>query len=127
MYNLQIFPQIAIPFIALTTVGWILVAVGFGFGSYEPFGRVNDRSDPSSYPYWVVCFTGPLVIVTAFFHAALTRKPISPVMGAIVASCIMRAVTMIISVLLIYIRLPCVCMCGCTILYVVMACSRQSP
>ena len=80
--------QIAIPFIGLTALAWFLIVVGFGIGSNErsyQYYFLNDKSQPYSYPYWMVCFSGPFVIVTAILHAALW-KPISIIMGAIVSS-----------------------------------------
>lgn len=42
------------------------------------------RSSSTSYPYWVVSFGGPIVIVAAVIQAAL-RKPYSIFAGAIVS------------------------------------------
>lgn len=44
----------------------------------------NDRSDPQSYPFWMVIFCGIAVIVAALLHAAFW-KPFSMIFGAIVS------------------------------------------
>ena len=76
--------QIAVPFIGLTALAWLLIVVGYGIGTN---GFQFDESQPYSYPYWMACISGPFVIVTAVLHAALW-KPISNIMGAVVSSVI---------------------------------------
>lgn len=44
----------------------------------------NDRSDPQSYPFWMVIFCGIAVVVAALLHAAFW-KPFSMIFGAIVS------------------------------------------
>ena len=45
----------------------------------------NDKDDPLSYPLWIVCTSGPVLMLTAFVHGALWW-PYSPYIGAIVSS-----------------------------------------
>lgn len=45
----------------------------------------NDRAEPESYPFWIVCFSGVAAVVFALLHAALWR-PFSMIFGAIVSS-----------------------------------------
>ena len=44
----------------------------------------QDRDEPFSYPYWIVCISGPFVFAAAVIHAAIW-KPYSLIVGAIVS------------------------------------------
>ena len=46
-------------------------------------GRPNDRSDPTSYLYWIVCISGVILLPLALIHAAL-RPPYAAYIGTIV-------------------------------------------
>ena len=52
---------------------------------YHCSSFTQTRDDLISYLYWVVCFSGAFVLVTAAIHAALW-KPISSIVGAVVSS-----------------------------------------
>lgn len=53
-------------------------------------GAPNDRSDPDSYLYWIVCISGVVVLPLALLHAALW-PPYAAYIGAIVSlSCLIR-------------------------------------
>ena len=47
-------------------------------------GGPNDRSDPNSYLYWVVCISGVVLLPLALIHAAL-RLPYAAYIGTIVS------------------------------------------
>ncbi len=49
--------------------------------SYADQG-INEKDEPPSYPLWTVCFIGPLVIASAYMHAALRNSTV----GGIVSS-----------------------------------------
>ena len=67
--------KVAIPLFALTALGWLLVIISFGLGAVIAGGA-------ASYPFWVVSFGGPIVIIAAVIHAAL-RRPYSIFTAAI--------------------------------------------
>ena len=73
--------QIAIPFIGLTGIGWLLVVIGFGIVTVRDNA---DEGDPQVYPQWMVSFCGPLIIAAAIAHAA-TWMPTTAIVGAIVS------------------------------------------
>ena len=75
--------QIAVPFIILTGIGWLLVVIGFGILTLRDDG---DRGDPTSYPQWIVSLCGPLIIGAALAHAA-SWMPATAIIGAVV-SCV---------------------------------------
>lgn len=78
--------QIVLFPILVVAIGWFLVVVSFGVGTYtSDLEQRIPRGDSTSYPYWMVSFSGPLLLVSAVIHAALQR-PYSSVFGAIVSS-----------------------------------------
>ncbi len=47
----------------------------------------NDQSEPLSYPFWIVCVSGPALILSGYVHAALLKwnPHIVPFAGAAVS------------------------------------------
>ena len=73
--------QIAVPFICLTAIGWLLVVVGFGLLTVRDGA---DEGNAAFYPQWMVSFCGPLIIGVAIAHAA-SWQPASAIIGAAVS------------------------------------------
>ena len=73
--------QIAVPFIGLTGIGWLLVVIGFGLTTVRD---EFDENTPVLYPQWMVSFCGPLIIGVAIAHAA-SWQPASAIIGAAVS------------------------------------------
>lgn len=79
--------QVAVIFVALMAVPWLLTVITFGIASFNALGSTVyvPRDNSVSYPFWMVSLCGPLLMVSAFLHAALWR-PLSTYCGAVVSS-----------------------------------------
>ena len=69
----------------VTAIVWFLVVFALGIGSNQDNDNRIDHGHPASYPYWMVSFSGPIALATAFAHAAFSRKPFSSIARAIVS------------------------------------------
>lgn len=81
------YPSQAVAFpIVVTIVAWFMVVVAFGIGTNtdDANGRISP-GDSITYPFWIVCFSGPFLLAAVGAHTALWR-PYSSVFGGIVSS-----------------------------------------
>ena len=62
----------------------LVIICKVNLGVWLIFFRVLNRSSSASYPFWVVSFGGPIVIIAAVIQAAFQR-PYSIFAGAIVS------------------------------------------
>ena len=65
---------------------WYVLSLLYNSSDQLEFGQVgpNDKDNPLSSAFWIVCISGPFTFIAAILHAALWR-PLSPFMGAVVS------------------------------------------